>query len=173
MLPHEGKEHSENHGFHLRLATSFGLERVFGFEKDIQRPVHHAEVQSLFHPGFERSEDLIGGHWIIHCHLIAERPPSPDCLQNILGRDLPVFDHGYSTRTALTLPAVSAGNASLTTVRTPGSPAVGRSNAIKPWAVLPGRTTGDCNSVWTTGNPRLVFPLELVVASKLAVGQWD
>src|SRR5450432_2967221 len=118
----EGKKHSENYGFHLRLARPFGLERVPGFEEDIQRPIHHSEVQPLFHPGFERSEDRIGCHWII-------------CFHDILGRDLPVFNHGYSTRTALTLPAVSAGNASLTTVRSPGSLAVGRSNAITPWAV--------------------------------------
>ena len=117
------------------LRCSFGLKWVSGFEEDIQRPVHHSEVRPLFHPGFERSEDLVGRHRIIHCHLITERPPSPDCFQHILGRDLPVFSHGYSTRTALTLPAASAGNASLTTVRTPGSLAVGRSNAITPWAV--------------------------------------
>ena len=132
---YEAKEHSENQGFHLRLAPPFGLKRVPGFEEDIQRPIHHSEVQSLFHPGFERSENRIGCHWIIYFHVIAEPPPSPGCFQNILGRDLPVFNHGYSTRTALTLPAVSAGNASLTTVRSPGSLAVGSSNAITPWAV--------------------------------------
>ena len=132
---YEAEEHSENHGFHLRLARPFGLKRVPGFEEDIQRSIHHSEIQSLFHPGFERSEDRIGCHWIIYFHVIAEPPPSPGCFQNIFGCDLPVFNHGYSTRTALTLPAVSAGNASLTTVRSPGSLAVGRSNAITPWAV--------------------------------------
>ena len=91
----------------------------------------------MFHPGFERSEDRIGGHWIVNFHVIAERPPSPGCFQNILGRDLPVFNHGYSTKTALTLPVASAGNASLTTVRSPGSLADGKSNAITPWAVCP------------------------------------
>ena len=134
-------------------ASSFGLRVLSGskgisrFEEDIQRPVHHSKVQPLFHPGFERSEHLAGCHRIIHCHLITERPPSPGCIQHILGRDLPVVSHGYSTRIALTLPAASAGNASLTTVRSPGSLAVGRSNVVTPWPVCPGRTTGACNSV--------------------------
>src|ERR1035438_9085535 len=106
---HEAKEHSENYGFHLRLSRRLGLKRFPGFEEDIQRPIHHSEVQPLFHPGFESSEDRIGCHWIIYFHVIAEPPPSPGCFQNILSRDLPVFNHGYSTRTALTLPAVYAG----------------------------------------------------------------
>src|ERR1035437_4615421 len=63
---HEGKKHSENHRFYFRLARPFGLKRVPRFEEDIQRPIHYSQVQSLFHPGFERSENRIGGHWIIY-----------------------------------------------------------------------------------------------------------
>src|SRR4029077_1285401 len=111
-----------------------GLKWVSGFEKDIQRPVQDTEVRPLFHLGFERAEDLVDCHRIVHGHLVAEGLPFPDGLQNILSRDLPFFGHAYSTRKALTLPAPSAGNASLTTVRTPRWLPDGRSNAITPWA---------------------------------------
>ena len=161
------------YGFHFWLACSLRAQKGFWFEEDIQRPIHHTEVRSLFHPGFERSEDLIGGHWIVYCHFVAERPPSPGCFQNILGRDLPVFNHGYSTRTALTLPAVSAGNASFTTVRTPGCAGGWQIERDHAESGLTRPNDRSLELGVDDGNPCLVFPLELVVAGKLAVGQWD